>query len=192
MATRGEKMNTSMISGKILFMLFIVLFLGGCATTPEVSNINDKTPPSQISIAPVNPPASDTTPEVHKTGYLGTLLAGDKTPLLDLNRQDYEEALSEKKVIFLYFYSSDNCPVCESDRKPLYDAFNEMSNSNIIGFRINYEDVNTDAFEEKLATDFDVEGPHTKIILQDGVVKQTVTSTWNKNDYINQITRYLE
>lgn len=106
------------------------------------------------------------------------------------NEKDYTYALEHKKVIFLYFCSEWNA-VCKTDQTTIREAFNRMTNTNIIGFKLDYDDANADDLERAIAAQFNIKETHTKLILKNGTEVQRSTSEWNINNYITQITRYL-
>jgi thiol-disulfide isomerase/thioredoxin len=177
-------------------VLLVVIFIAGIVVAyiaGQKSVSNDVYVPvvkdDVVIESQVLPPA----PEEVRTlrGYSGALLAGEKTPLLDFNKEDYEKALADDKIIFLYFYTID-CPKCLIDKKPMYEAFDSMESSKIIGFRVNYADEATDLYEGKLAYDFKIEGSHTKVVLKDSTMVLKSSSTWNKNDYVRQIAQFLD
>ncbi len=119
-------------------------------------------------------------------GYSGKVLAGTTTPYIDFNRSDYEKALKEKKKILLYFYASW-CPICRAEQPETFAAFNEINDADLIGFRVNYRDSETDADEESLAKKFGVGYQHTKVILVDGERAGKWPDSWNKERYLEEL-----
>jgi thiol-disulfide isomerase/thioredoxin len=101
-------------------------------------------------------------------GYTGQVLAGEKAPFLVFNRQDYEKALNEKKIIVLDFYANW-CPECRVEAPELDAGFNALDTDQVIGFRVNFNDPETDQDEKDLAAQFKIPYQHTKVILRDGV-----------------------
>ena len=114
--------------------------------------------------------------------YQGTHLAGTTTPYLAFTKADYEKALSENKVILLNFYASW-CPICKTEQKETTAFFDSSDREDVVGFRVNFKDSDTDADEEELAKQFGVPYQHTKVIVKDG--KQVLKSLeqWEKSDY---------
>src|SRR3989338_9324013 len=51
--------------------------------------------------------------------YKGKVLAGTASPYLEFNKEDYDNALKEKKVILLYFYAGW-CPVCKKEQPEVF------------------------------------------------------------------------
>jgi len=121
--------------------------------------------------------------------YQGTVLAGSIAPLLDFTKADYDAALASQKLVVLYFYANW-CPICKAEvRNALYPAFNELQNSNVIGFQVNFNDNETDTDEEALARQFGVAYQHTKVFLKDGNRILKSPESWNKNRYATEITQ---
>lgn len=119
----------------------------------------------------------------------GTILAGSKTLLIDFNKEDYEKALAENKVVFLYFYANW-CPICRTEEPILRESFNELDKTNVVGFRVNYKDSDTDSNEVELAKQFGITYQHTKIIIKNGERVLKDGNSWNKEMYINEINKY--
>lgn len=116
--------------------------------------------------------------------FEGKVLAGIKSPFLDFNSPDYEKALKSGKPIMLYFYASW-CPLCQDEvANATVPAFNEWDSSDMIGFRVNFKDSDTDEQERELARKFGVAYQHTKVILNaEGERILKSPESWNKERY---------
>ncbi len=126
---------------------------------------------------------------MEKSSYTGKVLAGTEvTKYLEFNKADYEKALKEKKKILLYFYASW-CPICKKEQVDTFAAFNEINDKDLIGFRINFRDSDTDADEEQLAKDFGVSYQHTKVILKDGQRVGKFPDSWSKQRYLDELAK---
>jgi hypothetical protein len=170
------------------FLVILSLLLVGC-TTNTPTTVPQTVPQENVPTTPT----VQTTPTITATasGYAGQILAGDKTPYLTFNAEDYAKATSSGKVILLYFYS-DVGPLSKSDEYKLYKAFDGMTNTNMIGFKVHYGDDATTDTEKQLASTLGVKESRTKVILKNGVVKQRSTAVWDISTYAAQMTLYLD
>ena len=122
-------------------------------------------------------------------GYKGKVLSGtEATKYLDFNKADYDKALKDKKKILLYFYANW-CPICKVEQPQTFAAFNEIKDPDLIGFRVNFRDSDTDADEESLAKEFGVSYQHTKIILKNGQRVGKFPDSWDKQRYLDEIKK---
>ncbi len=119
--------------------------------------------------------------------YSGTVLAGSVAPLLDFNQSDYEKATASGKLVVLYFYANW-CPVCQRETsEALYPAFNALSNPDVVGFRVNFSDNQTDDNERGLAREFGVAYQHTKVFVRSGERILKSPEEWNTERYATEI-----
>jgi len=125
---------------------------------------------------------------MEKSPYTGKALAGTASKYLEFSKADYEKALGENKKILLYFYANW-CPICKREQVDTFAAFNELSDSNLVGFRVNYKDGDDDADEKALAQQYDVAYQHTKVILKDGKQVGKWPDSWNKQRYLDELTK---
>ncbi len=154
------------------FLLASLIIVAGC--TQKNIDIKDETVNANTNSLP---------------GYTGNVLAGsEKTKYLDFNKADYDKALKENKKILLYFYANW-CPICKLEQPKTFAAFNEINDENLIGFRVNFRDSDTDSDEEKLAEEFGVSYQHTKIILKDGKQVLKAPDSWSKERYLEELAK---
>ena len=73
----------------------------------------------------------------------------------------------------------------------MQSAFNSIKDEGVIGFRVNYNDNDTDSFEKELARKFGVPYQHTKIFLKNGERVLKSPETWSKSRYIEEINNFL-
>ena len=122
--------------------------------------------------------------------YSGSVLAGSSSPYLEYNKEDFDKAIAENKIIVLYFYANW-CPTCKAEESETYAAFDELDNSNVVGFRVNYKDSETDSDEAELAKKYGITYQHTKIILKDGERVLKAPDSWKKDRYIEEINKVI-
>lgn len=121
--------------------------------------------------------------------FSGIVLAGNSSPLFDFNKPLYEEELKSDKLIVLYFYANW-CPICKAEIPHLYGAFDDLSNPQVVGFRINYNDNETDDDERNIAREFGVAYQHTKVFLKNGKrILKTPESWESKEKYLGEIQK---
>jgi hypothetical protein len=191
----ARMINGMFRKNKLLFMLsllMVILSVVGCSTqkaAPDNTNNNiiTDTPAKETPLVPSSPPSTG----LFSPKYRGTILAGEEAPYIEFNEEDYTKATEDGKIILLYFYSLQSASSI-ADQTTIHAAFNEMTNPNIIGFRVNIDDDSTSAAEVKLASDLGVKIAGTRAILKDGIVLQKSTTKWNANTYIIQLTQYLD
>ena len=66
-------------------------------------------------------------------------------------------------------------------------AFNELNTDQVIGFRVNYKDSDTDSNEEALAREFGIANQHTKVAIKDGQRVLKSPESWDKSRYLSEI-----
>lgn len=122
--------------------------------------------------------------------YTGTILAGTTTPFIDFNQKDFETAQANQKKIVLYFYASW-CPVCQEEIAYAYDAFNQLNDDSVVGFRVNYKDSDTDESEVALAREHGIAYQHTKVFLNaSGERVKKAPDSWGAQRYLTEIAAF--
>ncbi len=119
-----------------------------------------------------------------------TSLIGKSAPLLDFTKADYDAAVKTDKLVVLYFYANW-CPICRAEFPIMQNVFNELLTDKVIGFRVNYNDDQTDSNEENLAREFGVAYQHTKIFVKDGQRILKSPESWDESRYETEINKAL-
>lgn len=122
--------------------------------------------------------------------YSGATLAGKSAPLLDFTKADYDAAVKTDKLVVLYFYANW-CPICKAEFPIMQKVFNELTTDKVIGFRVNYNDDQTDSDEKNLAREFGVAYQHTKVFVKGGQRTLKSPEGWDENRYDTEINKAL-
>ncbi|MEX2028360.1 MAG: thioredoxin family protein [Candidatus Curtissbacteria bacterium] len=125
------------------------------------------------------------------TGYFGKTIAGSISPFLEFNKADFEKAKEEQKIIFLDFYANW-CPVCRAEAPVIHSGFDMFESEKIVGFRVNFNDDQTDQDEKDLAKEFNVPYQYTKIIIKDGKEILRSGERWEKADFDEAFSKALQ
>ncbi len=161
-------------------LLTSALLISGCSPTKTAGK------GEIVQESPVADKEAIQGPLMVKSGYSGTVLAGSTSPYIDFNKEDYERALTDGKKILLYFYASW-CPICKSEQIETFSAFNSLNDPNLVGFRVNFNDADVDAYEKQLASTFGVTYQHTKVLLNNGQVITKSLESWDKERYLSEL-----
>lgn len=171
---------------------------GDNAPSPQPSDSAGAFPTETTPPAPepqITPPRTGSSQGEDKSGitvtFSGEVLAGDEAKLFDFNKADYDKAVAAKKLVVLYFYANW-CPICRAEIPKLYEAFGELTSADVVGFRVNFNDSDTDDTEKKLAQEHLVVYQHTKVFLKNGKLILRSPESWDKQRYLSEITKALQ
>ena len=116
------------------------------------------------------------------------ILAGSQAKLYEFSEAEYASAKLSDKLIVLYFYANW-CPICREEFPKMQSAFDELSQDNIVGFRVSFKDDETSEAEEALAREFGVAYQHTKVFIKDGRQILKAPDSWSKERYLEEINK---
>ncbi len=125
-----------------------------------------------------------------QSNFEGNILAGNASPYIAFNKADYEKALRFEKVVFLDFYANW-CPICRGEASELKAGFDSLMTDRVVGFRVNYNDTDTDEEEKNLAKQFDITYQHTKVILKNGQRVLKDGESWNREKFLEEVNKVL-
>lgn len=124
------------------------------------------------------------------TKYTGIVLAGKSAPLLDFTKTDYDAAVKSDKLVVIYFYANW-CPICKAEFPQAQATFNKLTTDKVVGFRVNYNDSDTDNDEKALASQFGVAYQHTKVFVKNGKRILKSPEGWDDKRYDMEINKAL-
>ncbi len=112
-------------------------------------------------------------------------------PFKEFDRRKYENALIFNSDIFLYFYSGW-CSICVGELPMAIRALENWNGQNILAFRVNFDDANTDDEEKVIAKELDVDHQYTKVFIKDGKVVLKDGNPWMNEDFVNNLALYFK
>ena len=174
---KNQNGNTSLIIVVVgLVIVGIAGFFMYSATRPQSSTAEDT--------------VMEGKEETMMSDYSGELISGSNTPYLVFNEADYQKAQEEGKIIVLDFYANW-CPVCRAEAPDIEAGFDQLNNDQVVGFRVNYNDTETDEFEKSLAQEHGVTYQHTKVIIKDGEQVLKDGLVWNTEAFLENVNSVL-
>ncbi len=112
----------------------------------------------------------------------------EKSEIIEYTKADFDAALASNKLVVLYFYANW-CPLCRAEFPKMQEAFVELSDNSVVGFRVNFNDNETSADEEALAREYGVAYQHTKVFIKNGERVLKAPDSWDKERYIEEINK---
>lgn len=159
----------------VLVIAVIAVGLGGCKKIP-------------LSTQGGSSQTADSARKIE--GYLGEVLAGSSSPYLVFNKADYDKALAEGKIVFLDFFANW-CPICRAEAPEIRAGFDGLTRSDVVGFRVNYNDSDTDDDEKELAKQFGITYQHTKVISKDGREVLKSLESWDRETFDSELSKVI-
>lgn len=99
----------------------------------------------------------------------------------------YDTARSEGKTIFLEFYANW-CPICKAQAPALESGLSKIVSENMVAFRVNYKDSETDADETAMAKKYNITYQHTHIVADSSEqIKLRSNEEWSEADVIEKV-----
>jgi thiol-disulfide isomerase/thioredoxin len=90
----------------------------------------------------------------------------------------------------LYFFANW-CPICRAEFPLMEQAFNDITHDQVVGFRVNFNDSDTDGDEVSLARQYGVAYQHTKVFVKNGQRILKSPESWPKDRYLSEIKKAL-
>ena len=123
-------------------------------------------------------------------GSASGVIAGSVTPYKEFTKEEYDRAVADGKVVFLNFYANW-CPVCRAEASEIAAGFDELNNPNVVGFRVNFKDDETDESEKVLAQEFGITYQHSKVIVKgrETLYKQ-IAEQWDREKVVKELGKF--
>ena len=104
------------------------------------------------------------------------MMKKEASTFVDFTQAAYEKALADKKPIYLYFHANW-CPTCKAQNPTVNEVFSQHMGG-VAGFRVSYNDSDTNDEERALAKTFGVTYQHTFFYIDRAgkTVKKTIGS----------------
>ncbi len=156
----------------ILILVVAVILVSGCAQK-EITYTTQTPSPTQTTLqtSPAYPASTETSliAESPKTesAFDYENLPKYASRYYRYNKEAYDSAVIEGKVVYLYFYASW-CPICKESRPKILDAFNKMSFDDVIGFEVHYNDNEVTDEDREITRNYQIPYQHTTIIAKNG------------------------
>ena len=151
----------------ILILFILIILVSGCTQT-KIVTLNQT-----ASGSPAETPSLTSTPKAaepdqnHITGFNHESLPKYASRYYRYNKEAYQAAVGEGKVVYLYFYANW-CPICKEARPKILDAFNKMDFDDVIGFEVHFNDDQVTDEDKQITRNYQVPYQHTTIIAKNG------------------------
>lgn len=172
---------------KTVVLLFaLALLLAGCIN-PFTNNADNPQTDTENAMENDSMPNEPLQNETDAMNNENAMQASSYSPF---SQAAFETAQMEGKPIFLNFYANW-CPTCRAAEPGVVTAFEELSSDvSTVGFRVNYNDSETDADETALAERFGITYQHSYVLLNpDGSVSEKIIAApWDQETLQQKLT----
>ncbi len=181
---------------KLLILLAAALMFLGCTAQNTIEETEDsmtETTVEDTGDSMVDEKAGDQMQEtgdsMEETGESMTdettmELGGSYVPF---EKSAYLQAREDGKKIFLEFYANW-CPSCAQQEPEIESAFAKITDPEIVGFRVNYKDSDTDQDEVDLAREFGITYQHTHVLINsEGDVVIKSQEFWSESQVLDKV-----
>ena len=175
---------------KIILLIVFVLLLAGCITNVQGKNTQTQEAKTIKNTNNVQEQVLENQePNQEIDNEQIEIQEKEASQYIDFTREAYEQAKTDGKVIYLEFYANW-CPLCANQHPKIVGAFDQLKDNEIIGFRVNFKDSETDKDEENLAREFGITYQHTRIILdRDRNEVEKATGEWSSEKIIEELKK---
>jgi len=190
-----------MVKNILIAVLLLIIAIGGywwyqnqsvtTSDSRETKPVNGETTTVDEAGITVEEEGESMLGETTTLVYQGKKLAGRESPFLEFTPEDYAAAKLSDKLLVLYFYTNW-LPASQTEAAAAEDAFDELANPKVIGFRINFEDNGTSQAERALAAELAVTNQQNKIFIRGGSVISQTAETWDKARFLTEINKLLK
>jgi thioredoxin 1 len=106
----------------------------------------------------------------------------------EFSQSEYEKALQSGKIVYLEFYANW-CPICRAQEPDLIEGFKQLQRDDVVGFRVNYKDDQTDESEKALAEKYKISYQHHKIVLKNNQVVINSPDSWDSQTLVEELSK---
>ncbi len=171
----------------VLVSAVVVLFMLGCVSSSPnvVSNTmvkdDDLSNPSDDAMIDSLPEPGDE--DAMEQG--GSMVKA--VQYVPFTQAAYDQARAEGKNIFLEFYANW-CPICIAQAPALENGLSQLKSDQLVAFRVNYKDSETDADETALAKKYNITYQHTHVVADSSEnVLLKSNENWSAQDVVEKV-----
>lgn len=170
---------------------FTILSEANESAQGAVEFVAEKVEPTEVISPDVDRPLGGMGGGLAAEDSEGKLISGaENAPYQLFSSELYEEALADGKVIVLYF-CSDVDPICMVEAPDIAEGFDKLTITNVVGFYVhNKQEILTD-YEKELVRKFDIDSPHTKVVLVDGDVELQSSEAWSTPRFVEAVSEVV-